>query len=756
VRRLAALAVALLLVGAGAAVARTIPAPAPELPVLHEETRAGAVVVDGRTDVAPTAKTVDGDLADWVGAASGLAGQTVHSRGELIYTDHLFDAFGADNGGDRERLAALDPLNQAVPETYRLEAIFQSDLSGEFGLPAPDQAKAEEQYGDLPRQDDADLLELRVAADASSLHVLGRTTNMADPAAAALLLLADTAPGSTRYPLPFGTGLHTTMAEVAVVLADGGGQAVDLATGQVTAVPVVVDATGYTNAIEAAVPLGVLGDGPLRVAAATGRFDAATGRFTSVANVAFRAGEPVRVWFDKLQALALLEGTVDPFFADVSVPDLQAGRTDRWHPGAGYYERIFESAPAMSAEGGQEGVHQHYGVWVPSAYGAGTDPVPMTTWLHWRGGKANSAASLSPRIMRDFGEAVGGIVVSPRGRGSSSWYLGRGQYDVDEVYADATTVFNVDLDRVYVTGHSMGGWGSYLSTILHPDRYAAGMPVAGPVTQGAWTGVDFEGCDDYRYDEYSFCYIETNQSDPRTQHTRRLLGNLRNVPLAVFQGGADELVPVSGVTRQIEELVNLGYRHRYYVFPTYEHYSHPVVDEWAEGVRYLHQFRRDPNPTRVTYIRDMAFERSVESGANQQDTAIEGAFDFDHAYWMSELTPADGAAGVARFDGTTLARPAAPTITVPEAGGPASLGQAGPYAMTGLAWLANPSASPPSLVNGFEITVSGASAVRLDLARMAIDSTRSVRATITTDTPLELRLGDRAILVPTGTTTLTL
>ncbi len=68
--------------------------------------------------------------------------------------------------------------------------------------------------------------------------------------------------------------------------------------------------------------------------------------------------------------------------------------------------------------------------------------------------------------------------------------------------------------------------------------------------------------------------------------------------------------------------MNLGYRHRYYLFPNHEHYSHPVVDEWAEGVRYLHQFTRDAIPERVTYIRYMAFEQSVESGHNQHDDVV--------------------------------------------------------------------------------------------------------------------------------------
>lgn len=106
--------------------------------------------------------------------------------------------------------------------------------------------------------------------------------------------------------------------------------------------------------------------------------------------------------------------------------------------------------------------------------------------------------------------------------------------------------------------------------------------------QGAWTGADFDGRDDMKREEYTPCYIEANNSNPRDQHTRKLLENLRHVPLAILHGNLDELVPYSGVARQAERLAELGYRFRLYSFPSYEHYSHPVVDQWAEAARYEH------------------------------------------------------------------------------------------------------------------------------------------------------------------------
>ena len=54
-------------------------------------------------------------------------------------------------------------------------------------------------------------------------------------------------------------------------------------------------------------------------------------------------------------------------------------------------------------------------------------------------------------------------------------------------------------DAVLITG-----------SVTMPDRFAAAFPDEGPVTQGAYTGADFAGCDNYTYQEYSFCFEQAN------------------------------------------------------------------------------------------------------------------------------------------------------------------------------------------------------------------------------------------------------
>ena len=715
--------------------------PEPGVPLLNEPVDRGTGTLAPAPSVAPTPKVVDGAIGDWTGTPTGFGGTLVRSAGELVYQDHLFDAYGADGGDDAERLATLGPLQESVAESYRIEQIIKMDVASTVGAPEVDALAGSEQYGDLPRADAADLLEARVAASADSVWFLARTTTLADAASTGVLVLVDTdgAEGAERA-IPFGTGLRTTVADAAFLLAGNRGWHADLASGAVAELPagsVATDPAGWTNAIEASIPRSMLGTLTRpRIALAAGLV-AADGAL-SVANVAFRTTEPVRTWFDKLQALALHAGAIDEFAVEVDLDALAAGVSETWTPGPGYHDRIFRSSEQISREQGLDGIHQHYGVLLPDAIATG-EPLPLQWWLHWRGGHAHTAGAVIPGMFQDLGENRQAIVISPRGRGTSTWYVGRAHVDVNEVWADVLARFPVDEDRVYVTGHSMGGWGSYLLSVLYPDRFAAAMPVAGPVTQGAWTGLDAPGCDDLRYEEepdYTPCYISANGGRPREQHTRRLLENLRHVPLTILHGAADELVPVSGVTRQVEQLVTLGYRHRYLLFPTYEHYSHPVVDEWGAGAATFDQYVRNPNPARVTYVRDMPFERAVEEiGAD----GLGLQFSFDRAYWMSELTPADGVTGAARFDGRSLAITDPAVLAVPEAGGPAMVGQTGPYAMTGLSWLPVPGAAAPA-VNGFDVTLRGATAVRLDLGRMAIAVDRAVTGRVATEHPLQLRL----------------
>ncbi|MCA1727395.1 MAG: esterase family protein [Actinobacteria bacterium] len=679
------------------------------LPVLGTELDRGTGTRARWDPIAPAAsRAADGLIGDWVGEASRYGGTAVYSGGEYVYQDYLFDPWGADDGADVELNATLEPLASAVPETYRTEGIFRY-LAGELGAPPPFERQTN--YGDLGPYFPADLEEVRVSTQGADLWLLARTTTLTSGDQTGLLALIDSAPGSNAHDAGFSSKLESQFAEKAVFVAGNRAWVRDLASGSVTQLPAGSAATnpaGYTNAIEARVPLSALGlaDGAsqVKIAVASGPQNAAgtgfkeSGLPSNVANVAFRFDEPVREWMERRQAFALYERQVDVFFAKVSLDRIRAGATERFLPGPGYHERILDSAPEISRESDRNGIWQPYGLYVPKDYRRGV-PAPLQYWLHWRGGTAHSAGTATPRIFQDLGDAFGTIVVSPRGRGTSSWYVGTAQVDFQEVWDDVHSELAIDQNRTYLAGHSMGGYGSFLFSVLYPDRFAAALPASPPATQGAWTGVkDFDRCDEFTFDEFSPCYIEANGGRAADQHYKRMLGNLRNVPIAIFTGAADELVPYSGVLRHhIDLMKKWKYRHRLYTFLTQEHYGPPVWDQWHHGGLYMHKFVRDPNPPRVTYRRDMPFERAVE------ELNTNGApLSFDLA--------------------------------------PASPGQTGPYLMTGMKWVNDPTASAPPAANAFQASLEDAVAVKLHLERMAITTSKKITGTVSTNRALELRL----------------
>ena len=735
-----------------------------DLPVLSREVPRGEVETVAGPGAPVVGKTIDGDPSDWTGVPTRFGGTVAHSAGELVYQDHLFDAHGPDDGRDASRLETTDPITEIVPEAYRLDALAQADAPGQVGAPTPEQFSYNESYGDAaPHQDASDLHEVRLALDGTDLLLLARTTTMNSPTETGLLLLADTAENEGARDVPFNSGITSEVADSAVFLSGSGGRAVDLSSGAETSLPdgaIAVDPGGYTNAIEARIPLELLGSpDDLRLAVASG--PAAEGELAfrhldiemsnetphaNLANVAFRLDEPVRTWWDRNQALSLFQGTIDPFFLPLDSGSLTSGSSETFHPGAGYHDRIFISSEHVARERGRDGIVQHYGLYLPEAYDGDT-AAPLQWWLHWRGGDAHTAAAVAPRIFKHFGEDQDTIVVAPSGRGTGRWYVGKGHVDFLEVWADVFDTVAIDRDRVYATGHSMGGWGSYLLTLLYPDRFAAAAPYAGPVTQGAWTGLDFEGCDEFAFDGNTPCYIEANGSRPRDQHTRKLLENSLHVPYAIMHGTSDELVPYSGVARQAERLQQLGHRFRFYTYPGYEHYSHPIADQWSEAARYLHSFARPENPRRVTYKRDMPFELATEE---VQSDGVPLDFDFDSAYWMSELEARD-AGGTALFDGTSLALADQPYLVAPDTGPPTSPGTTGPYVIAGQQWLNDPLASAAEPENGFEVTLTGAAIARLDLARMNIDAGQASFGRVTSDGPSILRLDGDWAAAPTVT-----
>jgi dipeptidyl aminopeptidase/acylaminoacyl peptidase len=418
--------------------------------------------------------------------------------------------------------------------------------------------------------------------------------------------------------------------------------------------------------------------------------------------------------------MALFGGSADEFLATVDLGKLESGATEELVPRPGYYERIFESTtPGLAVEGGNQGLFQHYGLYLPDNYRPDRAH-PATFWLHWRGGKANSAGGWTPRVFRQLGDDLDGIVVSPSARGTSTWYLGKGHADFLEVWDDLMGSFSIDRDRVYVSGYSMGGFGSYLLGFLYPDRFAAAFPIVGPPTCGAFVA---EGVEPIGQSECRTPGQTNEVENAEKMLTFNFVENARNLPYVAFNGSNDELVPITGTTRQALRFAELGYRYRQYIFEGYEHYTFAILDEWVEGARYLSSFTRDPSPQHVTYRISPEMEEVVET---VQTNGTPFDFTFDGAYWVDGLRVEDPSAP-GLIDAETFGRGGNEVLTLPEAGG-AAVGHSTPYTMHGMRWQKD-AAIPAE--NRFSASLVNLAAAELDLVRMGLGTAQALTGDLT-------------------------
>jgi len=130
-----------------------------------------------------------------------------------------------------------------------------------------------------------------------------------------------------------------------------------------------------------------------------------------------------------------------------------------------------------------DGTPQPYHVYVPASYDP-TRPAPVVFSLHGFGGRTGPAGG---GWKGRWGDANTWLLVRPDGRGSQNWD-GIGEDDIFHVLRDLcrTTpdhpAFNIDPDRLYVEGGSMGGHGAFRLATRHAGTFAATAPVAGWTT----------------------------------------------------------------------------------------------------------------------------------------------------------------------------------------------------------------------------------------------------------------------------------
>ena len=134
--------------------------------------------------------------------------------------------------------------------------------------------------------------------------------------------------------------------------------------------------------------------------------------------------------------------------------------------------------------------------------------------------------------------------------------------------------YRVDADRVYLTGLSMGGRGTWYIAYRNPKVFAAVAPICGWITASP-----------------RFTNLPVIPGDSAAQFVT-LARQLRDVPIWIFHGEMDRVVPVTGSRAPAAALKEAGSKARYTEYLGTDHNSWDPTYASREFVDWMFQQRR--------------------------------------------------------------------------------------------------------------------------------------------------------------------
>ena len=229
---------------------------------------------------------------------------------------------------------------------------------------------------------------------------------------------------------------------------------------------------------------------------------------------------------------------------------------------------VFHGLNQWAYQSAIDSTYQPYSLYVPASYDPGKEYALL---VHIHGYNGWGYAALHGQFTLNSVQPDDFIVVAPFGRGNIS-YLSAGEQDVFDILHKMKSTFNIDPQRIYLSGHSMGGFGTMHLGIKYPDQFAVIAPFAGGLMHG-------------------------------------YLDNLNNTHVMVVHGDNDPSVPVNRSRQIVEGLKKLKYNYNYYELAGTGHsavkdfFTHTTSRRMFE---YLRQYKRNPWPGEVILTADMS------------------------------------------------------------------------------------------------------------------------------------------------------
>jgi predicted peptidase len=209
-----------------------------------------------------------------------------------------------------------------------------------------------------------------------------------------------------------------------------------------------------------------------------------------------------------------------------------------------------------------------YRLFVPEGYEQSKERYPLVVFLHGAGERGDDNTAQLVHGVADFVKPQSQkkrpcLVVAPQCPKDQVWCFGlipklEKKHKKPDVEAGDLALalveslcqeYRIDNKRIYLTGLSMGGYGTWELLCRKPELFAAGLPVCG--------GGDVKKAD-----------------------------KIAKIPLWCFHGDKDEAVPVKHSREMIAAIEKAGGKPKYTEYKGVEHdswtqtYADPKVHEW--------------------------------------------------------------------------------------------------------------------------------------------------------------------------------
>lgn len=220
------------------------------------------------------------------------------------------------------------------------------------------------------------------------------------------------------------------------------------------------------------------------------------------------------------------------------------------------------------------GESYRYAVYVPADW-ATKKKWPVILFLHGSGERGDDGLMETdvglPHAIRMNVANFPFVVVIPQCRQMKVWTDPDMEAQTFAALDQAEKEFHGDRDRVYLTGLSMGGYGTWAFGVKYAGKFKALVPVCGGIQAPSdWPQLHVAMADNPKV------------ADPYAE-AARLIGK---TPVWIFHGDADPAVPVEGARKMYAALQTSGGKVKYTEYPGVGHnswdraYAEPGLIPW--------------------------------------------------------------------------------------------------------------------------------------------------------------------------------